>query len=90
MNSEYQQAMLERMQMLEEALDRAEAGVATPDDWLTIRHECGMPARQSLTETKENHGTNSESISGRKLQTSTSGAAPCALLSNYRPGYSIL
>ena len=43
------QAMLERMQMLEEALDRAEAGVATEDDWATIRYECGMPRRSNLT-----------------------------------------
>lgn len=49
MDSEYQQAMLERMQMLEEALQRAEAGVATPDDWATIRMECGLPARRSST-----------------------------------------
>ena len=45
------QAMLERMQMLEEALQRAEAGVATPDDWDTIRFECGVPRRQSQLET---------------------------------------
>jgi hypothetical protein len=48
---EYHQAMLERLQMLEEALDRAEAGVATPDDWVTIRFECGVPRRQSQLET---------------------------------------
>jgi len=42
---EAHQAMLERMQMLDEALDRAEAGVATPDDWSVIRFECGMPRR---------------------------------------------
>jgi len=48
---EYHQAMLERLQMLEEALDRAEAGVATPDDWETIRFECGVPRRQSQLET---------------------------------------
>ena len=47
----FHQAMLERMQMLEEALERAEAGVATPDDWATIRMECGMPRRQSQLET---------------------------------------
>jgi hypothetical protein len=41
----YHQAMLERMQMLEEALDRAEAGVASEDDWNVIRYECGMPRR---------------------------------------------
>lgn len=49
---EHNQAMLERMQMLEEALERAEAGVATEDDWSVIRFECGMPRRQTLkTET---------------------------------------
>ena len=45
---EHNQAMLERMQMLEEALDRAETGVATEDDWSVIRFECGMPRRQTL------------------------------------------
>lgn len=44
--SEAHQAMLERMQMLEEALERAEAGVASEDDWATIRFECGMPKRR--------------------------------------------
>jgi hypothetical protein len=47
----FHQAMLERMQMLEEALQRAEAGVATTDDWDTIRLECGMPRRQYQLET---------------------------------------
>ena len=48
-SAEYQQLMLERMQQLEEALERAEAGTATPDDWATIRFECGMPRRQFIT-----------------------------------------
>jgi hypothetical protein len=39
------QLMLERMQMLEEALERAETGVATKDDWNIIRSECGLPRR---------------------------------------------
>jgi hypothetical protein len=45
MNSEaeFHQCMLERMQMLEEALRRAIAGVATQDDWETICTECGVP-----------------------------------------------
>jgi hypothetical protein len=43
MDSEYEQAMLERMQMLEDALLRAEAGVATGADWNIIRYECGVP-----------------------------------------------
>ena len=41
--SEFHQLMLERMQMLEEALRRAIAGVATRDDWETICVECGVP-----------------------------------------------
>ena len=45
MHSEAEQAMLERQQMLEEALERAEAGVARWDDWDIIRFECGAPRR---------------------------------------------
>jgi hypothetical protein len=41
--SEYEQAMLERQQMLADALHRAEAGVAEWGDWDIIRAECGMP-----------------------------------------------
>jgi hypothetical protein len=41
--AEYHQLMLERVQMLEEALRRAIAGIATPDDWAMIRMECGLP-----------------------------------------------
>jgi hypothetical protein len=47
--SEMQQLMLERMQMLEEALERAEAGVATEDDWNIIRSECGLSKRPIVT-----------------------------------------
>lgn len=43
--AEFHQAMLERMQALEEALQRAEAGVASEGDWNIIRYECGMPRR---------------------------------------------
>jgi len=46
MDQEAQQALLERQQMLEEALQRAEAGVASEDDWKTIRYECGVPKRE--------------------------------------------
>jgi hypothetical protein len=42
---EYAQAGLERMQQLDEALERAEAGCASADDWKIIRFECGMPER---------------------------------------------
>jgi hypothetical protein len=48
MNSEYEQAMLERMQMLEEALERAEAGVATWADWDILRYECGVPRTHTV------------------------------------------
>ena len=42
--------MLERMQMLEEALRRGVAGIATESDWLLIFAECGMPNRLILNE----------------------------------------
>jgi hypothetical protein len=47
--SEMHQFMLERMQMLEEAITRAEAGVASGDDWDIIRSECGLPRRPMVT-----------------------------------------
>lgn len=47
MDNEASEAMAERMQMLEEALDRAEAGAAKAGDWAIIRYECGMPKRNS-------------------------------------------
>ena len=60
--SEYQQAMLERQLMLEDALHRAETGVASREDWDIIRFECGMPRRPTVkTETYgANHGIDSE------------------------------
>ena len=47
--SEMHQLMLERMQMLEEALRRGIAGIATEDDWATICAECGIPKSSILT-----------------------------------------
>lgn len=41
---EYDQLMLERQQMLEEAFNRAQTGIATGDDWAIIRYECGLSA----------------------------------------------
>ena len=38
----WQQAHEERQQMLIQALTRAVAGIATPDDWNHIRYECGL------------------------------------------------
>lgn len=39
---EYHQLELERMQQLEEAIERATEGLATEDDWNIIRFECGI------------------------------------------------
>ena len=47
--SEMHQLQMERMQMLEEALERAEAGTASVDDWNIIRSECGVSKRPILT-----------------------------------------
>lgn len=61
--SEYQQAMLERQLMLEDALNRAETGVASREDWDIIRFECGMP-RTTTVKTVTNgakYGFDSES-----------------------------
>ena len=46
---EYNQAMLERQQMLEDALIRAESGIATAEDWNIIRYECGVPSQPKVT-----------------------------------------
>ena len=47
---EMHQLMLERQERLEEALERAESGNATPDDWLVIRFECGVPRKSNRSE----------------------------------------
>jgi len=47
--SEYEQAMLEKQQMLEDALVRAESGIATAEDWNIIRYECGVPSQPKVT-----------------------------------------
>ena len=45
---EFNQAMLEKQQMLEDALIRAETGVATAEDWNIIRFECGVSNRPKV------------------------------------------
>ena len=51
MDREYEmhQLMLERQQILEEAFERAETGVATQEDWNIIRYECGLSKRPIVT-----------------------------------------
>jgi len=50
MDNEYEmhQLMLERQQRLEEALERAETGIATHEDWDIIRYECGLPKKRPI------------------------------------------
>ena len=52
MESELQQAMAEKMLMLAQALDRAQAGVATEGDWWMILAECGIPSPIVKLETR--------------------------------------
>lgn len=52
MDSELEQAMAEKMLMLAQALDRAQAGVATEGDWWMIRAECGIPSPIVKLETR--------------------------------------
>jgi len=48
MRVEESQAMLEREQMLEEALMRAERNQATEDDWKIIYFECGKQRKNNV------------------------------------------
>ena len=61
---EHHQMQLERMQQLEDALDRAEAGIASEGDWNIIRFECNAPRRPmtylQMTSTGKNHGIYSQ------------------------------
>jgi len=41
-DNEIYEMLREQEKMLEEALDRAESGVATEDDWKIIRSACGL------------------------------------------------
>jgi hypothetical protein len=48
---EYHEAMLERQRRVEEAVENAEAGLATQEDFDVIRFECGLnkaPSPSSL------------------------------------------
>ena len=45
---DFNQLMLERQQRVEEAIERAQAGVATEDDWTIIRYECGVVQRPKV------------------------------------------
>lgn len=45
---EYHQMELERMEQLEDAIERASQGLATEDDWNIIRFECGITQRPVL------------------------------------------
>lgn len=47
--SEYEDAMRERQRMLEEAIHKAETGVATEEDFNIIRYHCGVCRRPQVT-----------------------------------------
>ena len=53
-DSEVIELFVDRMRVLEEALQKAEDGAATPDDWVLIRAECGMPKSQFLSNLTRN------------------------------------
>ena len=46
--SEYEELVSERQQVLEQAIDRAEAGKATWGDWHLIRAELGLQPNHKL------------------------------------------
>jgi len=46
--AEHHQLELERMEQLEDAIERATHGLATEDDWNIIRFECGIVGRPVL------------------------------------------
>jgi hypothetical protein len=48
MNEWQHQMMLERLQQLQEALQRAEHNQATEDDWKVIYSECGLRRENEL------------------------------------------
>ena len=62
---EFHQMMLDRQREVEDAVERAERGEATKDDWTLIRYECGL----------RNQNANSESNSAKQLQAGTSGVS---------------
>jgi len=48
----FHQMMLERFKELEEAVERAEKGEATEQDWIRIRYECGIGAKSASSKSK--------------------------------------
>lgn len=48
----FHQMMLDRVKELEEAVERAEKGEATEQDWIRIRYECGLGAKNADRKSK--------------------------------------
>jgi|GEM_PF-2520217 hypothetical protein len=46
----YQQEMEEREQRLEDAYERARAGLADEEDWAVLRYELGLRKEKNVTE----------------------------------------
>lgn len=72
---EFHQMMLDRQREVEEAVERAERGEATKEDWTLIRYECGL----------RNQNANSESNTNKHFQTRTSGVTLGKVLPYHRP-----
>ena len=59
---DWQQLMQERQQMTEEALIRAEQGIATQEDWNVIWSECGLAKRRPLLPMRKEISNESYSV----------------------------
>jgi hypothetical protein len=72
-SDEFHQMMTERLQMLTEAVDRAEQGTATPEDWAIIRYECGLERKENAYSARQSE----------HVQASPSWITSCKVLSNH-------
>jgi len=72
---EFHQVMLDRQREVEEAVERAERGEATTEDWKLIRYECGLRSQNA----------NSASNTSQHLQTRTTGVTLGKVLPYHRP-----
>lgn len=72
-SDEFHQLMTERLERLTEAVERAEKGQATEDDWTIIRYECGLERKQNAYSARQSE----------HLQTSPTWFSSGKVLSNH-------